>query len=74
MCGFWVAEFLARGGGTLQQAHDAFNSSMRYANDVGLFAEEIDPESGNFLGNVPQGLSHLSLISAAAAIAAEGGQ
>jgi len=69
MCCFWMAEFLARGGGSLETAHDAFAQTLAYANDLGLFAEEIDPQTGDALGNFPQAFTHVGLINAALSLA-----
>lgn len=64
LCTFWEIDFLARGGGTLAEAHAAFKTALGYANDVGLFAEEIDVVNGNARGNFPQGFTHLGVINA----------
>jgi GH15 family glucan-1,4-alpha-glucosidase len=51
--------------GEVREARVLFETVRAYANDLGLFSEEINSESGEMLGNFPQAFSHLAFIEAA---------
>ncbi|HEX6312829.1 MAG TPA: glycoside hydrolase family 15 protein [Acidimicrobiia bacterium] len=67
LCTFWLAHALALAG-EVERAHATFERAVAYVNDVGLLAEEVDPSTGELLGNFPQAFSHIGLINAAWAI------
>lgn len=66
-CSFWWAEALALTG-RLEDACSVFDRVVRHANPHGLFSEDIDPETGQLLGNFPLVDTHVSLINAAMTI------
>jgi len=68
ICSFWAVECVAQGG-NVEAATQTFEQLLAYANDVGLFAEEIDPDTGAALGNFPQAFTHIGLINAALTLA-----
>jgi GH15 family glucan-1,4-alpha-glucosidase len=67
LCTFWLAEALALAG-QAERARQVFDRAARYCNDLGLLAEEVDPATGELLGNFPQAFSHIGLVNAAWAI------
>jgi GH15 family glucan-1,4-alpha-glucosidase len=64
ICTFWLISNLIALG-EVREARVLFETVRAYANDLGLFSEEINSESGEMLGNFPQAFSHLAFIEAA---------
>jgi GH15 family glucan-1,4-alpha-glucosidase len=67
LCTFWLAQAMAMSG-QVERARGVFERAIAFVNDVGLLAEEVDPRSGELLGNFPQAFSHIGLVNAAWAI------
>jgi GH15 family glucan-1,4-alpha-glucosidase len=69
ICSFWEAEYLALGGGSAKETRDLIKTLTKYRNDLGLYGEEIDGETGQALGNFPQAFTHVGYIGAALSLA-----
>jgi GH15 family glucan-1,4-alpha-glucosidase len=67
ICSFWLVSALAIVG-VQQRARDLMERLLREASPLGLYAEELDADTGRHLGNFPQAFSHLALIEAAGRI------
>jgi GH15 family glucan-1,4-alpha-glucosidase len=62
LCTYWLVDALSLSG-RLDEAWAIFEGISNRANHVGLFPEQFDPESGDFLGNFPQAFTHIGLIN-----------
>lgn len=63
ICSFWLVSALCEID-ELEQARTLCERLLGYASPLGLYAEEVDPETGRHLGNFPQAFTHLALINA----------
>ena len=64
ICSFWWVQALARAG-RVGEAQALFDRLLCYANGFGLFSEDLDPDTGEALGNFPQAYTHVGVILAA---------
>jgi GH15 family glucan-1,4-alpha-glucosidase len=64
ICTFWLADALILSG-NVEAGERVFRRMLRFANPLGLYSEQIDPRTGDFLGNFPQAFTHIALINTA---------
>ncbi len=69
-CSFWLVDCLELLG-RHDESHSLFERLLGLANDVGLIAEEYDPDATRLLGNFPQAFTHLCLVNSAFNLAHE---
>jgi GH15 family glucan-1,4-alpha-glucosidase len=71
-CTFWLADNYSLMG-RHEEAVEVFERLLALSNDVGLLAEEYDPEARRLVGNFPQAFSHVPLINTARNLSLAGG-
>jgi GH15 family glucan-1,4-alpha-glucosidase len=64
ICTFWLADALILSG-DIEGGERVFRRMLRFASPLGLYSEQIDPRTGDFLGNFPQAFTHIALINTA---------
>jgi len=69
LCSFWLLDALVHAG-RLDEAETLLERLFGVANDVGLYAEMVDPSSGEQLGNTPQAFTHMAVVTSCSAISA----
>src|SRR5262249_486163 len=72
LCSFWLVDCLTYAG-RLDEAEALLEKLIGFANDVGLFPEQIDPNTGEALGNFPQAFSHMAPVTSCAHLSAARG-
>ncbi len=63
-CAFWLIENLCYLG-EVEEARERFEELLAFASPLGLYSEELDPDSGEQIGNYPQAFTHIGLINTA---------
>ena len=68
LCSFWLVDNLAMQG-RLDEAEQLYSSLCARASPLGLLSEQIDPSTGEFIGNFPQAFSHIGIIASGVTLA-----